>query len=272
MIPVHLAPAPITAGIVLLACWRWRKESWPTALAVGCGFCAGFFAVAGFTFTPAAASDWLLYVAVAATAVGLLEGTPAWSRWIAQGIVAVGAVWLILGRVAAPPWESTLGRFAWTDGLAGALLLWWAALGTRPDGTRGFVLPAALSITAAGASFALLLDGNAKLAELAAALSMALGIVAALAWKHCELKLAPSGTGVAATTLGVLLVCGSFFGDAFPVWSVLALLAAPLPALSRTRRWWIPLAAAALLAGTAVLIVHLGAEALPAEDYGYGYD
>ena len=272
MIPFHLAPAPIVAGIVLLALWRWNRNSWAAGLATGCGFGAGFVAVAGFTFAPAAASDWLLYIAVAATAVGLLELAPRWVQWIAQALVAVGTVWLILGRVAEPPWESPLSRFAWTSGLGAALLVWSAALGARPEATRGFVLPAALTITAAGASFLLLQDGNAKLAELAAALSMALGVVAAIAWRYRELKLAPSGTGVAATTLGALLLCGWLFGDALPVWSLLAILAAPLPALLRTRRWWVPLALAALLAGAAVLIVHLGAEALPAEDYGYGYD
>ncbi len=281
MIPWHLTPVPLVAGVVLLAAWRWRARSWPSAVALAASFATGYAAVLeSIAWNPASAQGWLPHLGVMAAGAAVLARGPLAAHVLLRLAVGAATAWILLRKGATAQWDSTVAAIAAHAGVAIAVAGFWTVYAIRSEATRGYVLPGLFTLSAGGMSMVMLGAGSASNAELAAALSMGLGAIAAFAaWKR-EVVFAPAGVGVAVTLLVALAASGHFFLEDFPLVAAALLLLAPLPALLPMRRPWLAFGAAIVVVGLTVAM--WGPRTTPADasggcgseydPYAHGYD
>jgi hypothetical protein len=173
-----LAPAGF-AVIVLLSIRRLRPGS-PTvgelagAVALGGGFLLAFALLRLAPWWPEQGWHWLPYAAAAACAAGVVESAgrlPSVAVWALRLVVA-----LMAGGLLVPSWESIAAhRTWWILGLAGGVLLLWAALGAtaerlptlRQSFLLGLIWPAVAVIMEQ--------SGSAKFVQLAVVVAALLG-------------------------------------------------------------------------------------------------
>ena len=261
---VEIAIAGAVAAAVFALAWRWRKRPWPAALALAAGYTTGHVLIqnglAGWS--PPAAEEWLVHVALAAALLGcagLGKRGRLWARLALSALVA----WVLVGKVPTGTWGSSSSALYWTAALGGALFIWWSELDFRGRKLEGIAPQIALMLAAVGASLCLNLAHSALLAMLAAVVSAVLGAALAFGFVYKNFKLAPGGVGVAAPLLGALWIVGHFFADVQSHWSVLLLMGAAVPVF---RRWWLTALVSAVLVALAVYLTY---QANPPSSYDY---
>ncbi len=151
------------------------------------------------------------------------------------------------------------GPWIWRPITAGVILSVCAVLNTSAAKRGGVSIPLALCAAGLAASVILMESGNAKLAQLAGALTSCLGIVAALAWWRPEVTLARGAAPVVALVFPGLLLSGyDLTWTEIPAWcfvlaavSPAALLVDRIPRMSSLK----PVQAGAIRVGAVVLPV-----------------
>lgn len=215
-----LWPAVAVSGAAMVAAWRpWRRGGserarqhghWGAALACGLGFIASFLVLTrGWRgWPPPERWQWLLPMAVGATAIGLLAGV--WRprgglRYLPAVALAVVAAVLLHPPLIYQP------VLAWKAGLAGMVLLTFVCLEPLADRRVGASLPLSLAIVFAGGSQVIVQSRFAALGFAAAAASATWATCLAIALFNRRVSFAHGGIHVAAVLLPALMMIGWFY-------------------------------------------------------------
>lgn len=233
-----LLPA-VVSGFVFLGLKTLLPER-AAAVAIAAGFIAGFFGVSGlggYAFPPQTVQHWLPHVAVVALALGILE--PLWhnnlfARWGVRLVLLELLLWRLFQPFINHPFPSrswstpeTLTSFAVTTLL---IAVFWLALDvlTRRQKAeqrqREAVLPAAITIIAAGSAISVVLAHSLVMGQLSGVVAATLGAVTVVAW------LFKGHLGQAATPLITMLL-------ALPWLSLFTTLPLPAVALLSLAPW-----------------------------------
>ncbi|MBI1923763.1 hypothetical protein HYR99_05885 [Candidatus Poribacteria bacterium] len=284
-IAIIVRSRPLVSGVILLLLQRpWRRDAqntggaWAGGLALGAGYIVGHAGVIGWPpFPPVEATQWLVYLAIAASAVGLLEarwGRSTWVRWGVRLLLLGMTLWLLLRPMLKHNWGPG-EAVAWLAGLGIALLLFWGGLDALVKRLSGVSLPLTLLIVAAGGSVVLGLSGSLLLGQLEGALAAALGVSLVVAWWRPAMSLARSALPVVTVLLAGLWMAGYFYAQV-PAASALLLAVAPMaawvgqiPSMRRAAPWQVNLARAAGVLIPVLLAVLLAISASSSNGYGY---
>lgn len=265
----HVAPAPAVGAFVLFATWRWRRRTWPFAVAAGLGWTVSVVLVLGGLPDPApkAAEEWLLAVGalalVAGTAESAIPRLPLPARLVLRAAAATAAAWMILHTKPEPPWEGASGAAVWYAVTAGGAFALWSVTSWRAEAAGAKSQALAFTAAAAVLSFCLLKANTAKLAEMAGALAALGGLAFVAAFVFTRFRLAQGAPAVFALALMTLGLTGHLYAYTLP--AQCALLAAAAPLLAVRRLWLTPLLIAPPLAAAAWYAI----EANPPSPYGY---
>jgi hypothetical protein len=227
-----LLPACV-AGVVMLALYR-RSGAVAAALAVGAGAAAGHVALRGWSgWPPREAMAWLPVVAVLGAVTGALGVTrrgPAPLRSLLRLGLAAAVVWLLLGKVLTRQTGDS-GPLRAVALLAAGLAVGWSAFESlaTPRVRRGPLL--LLVLLATGSAVVLGLSGSVVLAQLAGALTAAVGAVLVLPVRAPGADLLRGAAPPAMLLLGSQLLLGFRLADV-PADALLLLAAAPVAALA----------------------------------------
>lgn len=276
-------PALVAFAVLIVAWCPWRRKDsppvgrWGGALALSAGYAVGHVALTGWQpFPPTEVTHWLLYFALAAMAVGLLDALwrePAWLRWGGRLLLAGAVVWLLLRPIIEYTWGSAQGA-AWIVGLGLALLAFWAGLEALSERLSTASLSLILLIVTAGSSVVLLLSGSALLSQLGGAAAATLGACLVVAGRSPTLSLARGAVCVVSVLLAGLWLNGYFYAEA-PLTSVLLVALSPTAAwvgqVERVRRlapWQANLVRVAVVLVPVALAVVTALRASPRTGYG----
>ncbi|MEO8425638.1 MAG: hypothetical protein ABI651_00865 [Verrucomicrobiota bacterium] len=261
LLPGIIVGAVIT-GAVLAAAARFPSvHRWAGAVALGVGYVGGHAMAIGRwpSFPPKEATHWLLYFAVAALIMGLLDVVrPDTRRWRRLSVRAVfSGVFLCV--LLQPKWRyawSLSEGLLWIGGLLAIMLFVSSCFETiaQPSGSRP-ALPLILAILSAGTSVALMVSGSMLLGQLA----LIFGTTTVVAWLVAcwipSLSLRGGAGPIVIVVLAGLWLSGYFYAELPPV-SALMLAVSPLLALVPSdntpllRRW-----ASCLPAGLVIVAV-----------------
>lgn len=239
------------------------RGRWGVALSVGLGYMAAHAWVRGWLrplawppFPALDAFDWLFYIALMGTLLGVVEAfrpTPAWARWENRLILVAGTLWVLLGSKVGDAWDRRQSMI-WLGSLGAGMLLFWGCLeGIADRRGRSALLP--MLIVAGGLTAALLVTHSLVLAALGMAVAGPLAVAWIFGWFSPRLTLGRGAVPSLTLLLWSLGLCGHFYSD-LPAPSALAFAVAPLmmwvDRIGPFRRWssW----RAALLRGLAVAI------------------
>lgn len=198
--------APVLVALVLAALGRWRKWAWTMPLAAGAGFVVGYALVLLPALPPINGNDWLFWLAVPVTALGIIDAIfgGRWG-WALAIVGAAGVVWVI-GRPLLAGESLTPGRLAVLVAVvgagAGAVCL---AMRLAEPRVGSWAVVAALCITLGGAAVVIMSSGGRTLGLVGVAASAALGPIAVLI--H---RLPTRGVVTVATSLLTGLFAGSW--------------------------------------------------------------
>jgi hypothetical protein len=209
-----LLPA-VVAGLLLLAGRRRAGGGW-SALATGAGYVAGHVGLRGWRgLPPSDATDWILVLALGATAAaialcgrGPLRPRATWPQALVMALLGAAAAWCLQRRVAAA--GGAPARDALLAGLLIAMV--WSVVQRWRPATRSLV-PAVLLLAAAGGAAAIGLSGSQSLAQHAGALAATLGAATVVALCGWAPALWDGLIAVACLLLGSLLLAGQLFAD-----------------------------------------------------------
>ena len=233
-----LIPA-VVAGAALLAAWRpWRKQApvvdgfWGGALGLGLGYLAGHAGLQGLPgFPPAEATQWLVYLALAAPLLGLataLREVPAWLRLGLQVVFSFATPTVLLHQMITHTWGVEAGAVL-IVGLGTGIFLLWTVIEALSRRETGPSLPLALTIVAAGSAAVVLFSGSASLGQLGGVLAATLSVAFSVACFKPSLTLARGAVPVVVVLLSALWIIGFFFAEV-QLPSALLLVVAPLAA------------------------------------------
>jgi hypothetical protein len=232
--------APVLVSVAIAAIGRLRKWAWAMPLAAGAGFMTGYALLGLPRLPPRDGTDWLFWLTVPVTLLGVADGIfPRRGGWImgaAAGAVALVIAWPLLTPHSIAPaelWATALSLTA-----AGAALAWIVGLAEPRIGAAAVI--AIFCITIGGAAL-VVLSSNLRVVGIdGIAAAAALAPVAALAGT----QRAGRGVAIVATAiLSGLLVGGHDYPDPGVTWTqCLILMACPalmLPGmlLPGKRRW-----------------------------------
>ena len=94
--------APILVAAVIAGIGRWRGWAWAMPLAAGAGFIVGYALLGVPKLPPRDGTDWLFWLAIPATLLGVLDATVG-GRWgWALGLGGGVAVAVVVGLPLAP--------------------------------------------------------------------------------------------------------------------------------------------------------------------------
>jgi hypothetical protein len=274
-------PALIAGVILLLGVAPWRsaddastEESgqaapgrWAAGVAIAMGYVVGQWGLVGWQPLGGDITQWLIYLALAAGAVGALEALvplPRLARWpIRFGLGFASAYLLLRPLVANGSVESI-----WIAVLAAGIVLVWTVIDLLAAEERGPALALFLALLVGGVAATVLFSGNATTAMLSGALIATLGAVLVLTLKWPALARLRSAAPVVAVVCVGQLAVGRFYTDGMPPLSFLLLLAAPLALLGahlplRRRGWVLALLGRLVALGAPVAV----AAALAASTY-----
>ncbi|MBX6314757.1 MAG: hypothetical protein IRY99_17850, partial [Isosphaeraceae bacterium] len=198
-------PALVAAVVFLGAAWVERRgeapSAWGGALGLGAGYLLGHAAVQDWlasgrwpAWPPPDVVDWMPYLTLVATALGLLEAIrpgPAWTRWENRLLVTGLALGLLLGPMIRNFW-TTRQAASWLIGLGlGLLVLWGLLEGLAARLGPALTLP--LLMVAVGTSIVLVLSQSLLLGRLGMALAAALAVAWAVGRFRPGLSMARGG-------------------------------------------------------------------------------
>src|SRR3954470_21230997 len=87
---------PILVAGVIAAISRWRRWAWGMPVAAGAGFLAGYALIGVPKLPPRDGTDWLFWLAIPATLLGVVDATVGrrwgWALGLAAGMVALVVV------------------------------------------------------------------------------------------------------------------------------------------------------------------------------------
>jgi hypothetical protein len=172
--------------------------------------------------------DWLPWLAIAATIVGLLDGwkpAPWWAKWENRLAITALTLGLMLARLFGETWSPSEGTL-WFLGLGVAMLASWSVLDARAS-RLGSGMTWVLLLMSMAASATLFLSYMAIPAVLCGAMAAALGGLALVSLANRRMTLARGAVPVFATIYNGFLLVGLFSGD-LPRASAVALASAPL--------------------------------------------
>jgi hypothetical protein len=226
LLPFGVAIALLFGGRAL------RLRAAASVLAVAGGFLASYFAAlhAQWSWVPKVALDWLPLTAVLAAlaALAIESRSPVQGRWMARGLVSVGAaalvVWPALASFGAVKAVIAIGVAAGLVTLAWSLQ---AASSHRGTATQ----PLLLAVVAGGAGLALMLDSSQSAGRLSGALAMTLAACLLFALPGLRVPFTSAASGLAVVLLGTLLANAHLYAGFPPSYLALlvgALLAQPL--------------------------------------------
>jgi len=246
------------------------------AIGLGLGFALAFRFTEGIwpATPPVQRWHWLVFMALAAAAIGVLHG--AWARSRAAPLLTA----LLLAAAAAMmlhPLPSQDGHLFWKLALgvaAGGLFLVLSPLAARRP---GHVVPLVLVLACTAASIVLVEARSAKFGQLVGSLAAMSGMLMVAALLMRRLRIDGGPVAVFAMLLPAWMVTGIFYdgGDVPRIAFVLVPCAPPLVWIGEytpvARRggvvtWAVRVLPAAILCGAAVAIALLGS-APPPEPY-----
>ncbi len=248
LVRVVLVPLVVAAAIAGLG--RWRRWLWAMPAAAGAGFLAGYALLGVPGLPPRDGTDWLFWVAVPLTFLGIADAL-ARRRWGWVLGASAGAVAFALIR---PLWQSGVSAGALYGiplllSVVGAVLCLVIDLSERRVGSVAVV--AALCVVLGGTAV-VVLSSNLRIVGLyGIAASVALGPVGAVAGRLA------AGRSVGVLTIPIvagLLVAGRYYPDPGVSWTnFVVLMASPLlvliaAALPGRKNWARGLVAVVLVA------------------------
>ncbi len=194
----------------------WGRRALPIGL--GLAYALGHAAVRGWLrrdwppFPPLDATDWVPWLALGASLLGLLETvapTPAWARWENRLLMTALTLWLVLGPLLGGAWEPREG-YVRLAGLGLGMLAAWGVLDWQAERLgRATLLP--LTLLAGGTAAGLLLSHSLVLAEFAAVLAASLAACWLVGLWSPGLTPARGGVAVVVVVLAGLLLAGHFY-------------------------------------------------------------
>jgi hypothetical protein len=275
---LEVLPAAAVAGILLFLSGVLRAESLRRAgagLALGAGCAVAIGLVLGrlpeMPGRGIPVADWPFHFAVAGAGIGVILSSShvGWPvRFLVATASMVGVAFLLLEPIEEAGNKETLAVAA-----VGAVV--WLLLDGIATRRPGPTMPIVLSLAAFLAVQAMIHGRSAKVGEMAASLSAALGGAVGVAFVWRTLSLARGGTAVYSMLITGCLVIGAYF-DALPLEAGGILLAAPLfawvgeiPPLSRAHPAIRIGVATVLVAAVGLAAVYLAWTAHPPDEYGY---
>ncbi len=234
-----VAPSGVAGTIFLLSIAPWRRSKvttneqapaagrWAVGPAIAGGYVLGQTGLVGWQPIGGDITQWLIYLALAAAAVGSVEVSltlPRLARWPLRFGFGFGAAYLLL----RPLIVNGNVRPMWVLALAAGIVLLWTVIDVLAAEDRGPTLALYLALLCGGIAATVLFSGNATTAMLSGALVSTLGAawVLTLKWP-APARLRSAAPVVAAVAVGQLVV-GRFYTDSMPPLSFLLLLGAPL--------------------------------------------
>lgn len=259
-----LLPACV-AGTALALALLTRKEGSVPALgwAIALGFGVSYVVMLGWTWPPREATHWLAYIALAGAAASTLEAQTTRFLWpiLVRLLVCAGAVALLLRLPLQHTWSPAEGALLVAI-VAGVITLAWTLADALARRERSSASAFLLGLNAAAAGAALLLAGNAKGIQLAAALGAGILVWWVFAQRFESLRSTRGGVGVPILMIGALVTIGTFLAD-MPRATAILLVLAPVggwaarfpwirskPGVAKACRYLVPI----LLAGAGVLL------------------
>jgi len=226
----------VIAALCMVISWQpWRRDQrekvrgwWGGPLGVGVGYLVGHVTINKWPAPPLAeATDFLFFIAVAATVVGVTESFrhPPALRWSLRALLSLGVSWCMISNGYKSGHGSGMVA-AWTGGQAMGIFLIWTLTERLAERRAGPSIPLALSLLIAVASVFFLQAGSAKLAQLAGALSAALGGATLVAMSVQRVSVA-RGMMAVVIPLYCALILFSWQYDK-PLGTPIILVAAPL--------------------------------------------
>ena len=236
LLPGIIVGAVIT-GAVLAAAARFPSvHRWAGAVALGAGYVGGHAMAIGRwpSFPPVEATHWLLYFALAAVILGLLDAflpdTRRWLRFFVWLVFNGVFICVLLHSKWKYAWRLSEGLL-WLGGLLAIMLFVSACFETiaQPSSSRP-ALSLILAIISAGTSVALMVSGSLLLGQLA----LIVGTIATVAWLAAcwipSLSLRRRAVPIVVLLLAGLWLSGYFYAE-LPAVSALLLAASPVLAL-----------------------------------------
>ena len=233
-----LVPA-IVAGITWVISWRmWRRRSlaprghWGGTVGIALGFVsANVVLVSWPPFPPNTAAQWLVYLAVAASALMLYEGksrrNPSW-LWRFRFTLSAAFMLILLRSMIMYTWTDPQALF-WIAAIIPTTAAVWKYLDDLAKRRTGAALPISLWLVCAVAGFCLLVSGSALLGQLAGALAATFGAAIVLGLWARGFTLSGGGISIFTLLYAGLLWQGCFYSE-LPIASGVLLFVAPLAA------------------------------------------
>ena len=270
---IYALVLPAVVGALLAALGRWRGWRWVMPLAAGGAFLAAYAGLGMASLPPRGSGtswlawagggvprlppsngiDWLFWLAIPVTALGLLDavlgGRWGWVLGASAGAVGLG----ILRPLSASVEPQTLWTTVAALTVAGALLAWVAAVAERRIGPVWTIGAFAAALGAAGV---MVMSSNLQTVGIYG-LAAASGVAPIALLAGRKVQAGRSVAVVAAPLLAGLLVAGRFYPDpGVPVVGGLVILLAPVLLLAGAflpvRREWVRGVVAVLAVAIAV--------------------
>jgi hypothetical protein len=231
---------PAVVSALIAGVGAWRRWGWAMPLAAGVGFLASYGTMSAPRWRPSDGFDWLFWLAIPATFLGVLDAATR-RRWGWLLGAAAGAVAYVLVRpLSAGVEPRALWAAAAAAAVAGVVLAAAADVGQRRVGSMWTV--GAFAVAMAGAGVMVFSSNFRTFGVYGLAAAAALGPVVVAAARTPD---AARGVAiVAGSVMAGLLVAGRFYADPGVTWAnVGVLLAAPalllVGAAAPTRRAWV---------------------------------
>jgi hypothetical protein len=259
-------PALLAAFWLLLA-WRpWSRAvvsdhtlgRWGAPVALTLAYAAGHVCVLGLpSWPPTEATHWVLFLALAAGALGLSESLSSrrsrWRLWLPRALLAVGAIPALLKPYVDYTWTPEQS-IVWILGIAllsvgFCVELAWALPGL--PGTTGWWV---LVLLTSGLAVTLALWASLTLGLLAGVLAAGCGAALCVSMLARGRPIPSTLVPLLTVVLGLLILSGYLFAE-LPAGSALLLAAAPAAARALPESW---LAGRGRLVRLALTVVAVG--------------
>ncbi|HEX8324536.1 MAG TPA: hypothetical protein VF595_11575 [Tepidisphaeraceae bacterium] len=200
---------PLVVSTLIAVIGRWRLWSWAMPLAAGAGFLAGWAAYTGVPgLPPADGTDWLFWLAIPLTLLGILDarhgGDWGWLLGLAAGAVALGVAWPLIANGSVPAAGSIL--LCCGFGVVGAVMALVARIARPMLGSKSVGVALAATL---GAAAVMVMSSNLRVVGI-------YGIAAASAMGPAAMLMPRKGRGVTVVASGLLaglLAGGHFYPD-----------------------------------------------------------